>query len=36
MLYILACVEGDVTLGVTCNTLRHMFGENIPSVSILR
>ena len=36
MLYILACVEGEVTLGVTCNTLRDMFGEHLPSVSILR
>ncbi|HZY45747.1 MAG TPA: methylmalonyl-CoA mutase family protein, partial [Anaerolineae bacterium] len=31
---ILACVEGDVTLGEICNTLRGVFGEYQPSVGI--
>ena len=31
---ILACVEGEVTLGEICNTLRGVFGEYQPSVGI--
>jgi methylmalonyl-CoA mutase N-terminal domain/subunit len=31
---ILACVEGDVTLGEICNTLRGVFGEYQPAVGI--
>jgi len=34
MPYILACVEGEVTLGEICNTLRSVFGEYQPSVGI--
>jgi methylmalonyl-CoA mutase N-terminal domain/subunit len=31
---IIACVEGEVTLGEICNTLRGVFGEYRPNVSI--
>ena len=31
---IIACVEGDVTLGEVCHTLRGVFGEYQPNVSI--
>jgi methylmalonyl-CoA mutase N-terminal domain/subunit len=31
---IIACVDGDVTLGEVCNTLRDVFGEYRPTVSI--
>jgi methylmalonyl-CoA mutase N-terminal domain/subunit len=31
---IIACVEGEVTLGEICHTLRGVFGEYRPSVSI--
>jgi methylmalonyl-CoA mutase N-terminal domain/subunit len=31
---IIACVEGDVTLGEICHTLRGVFGEYRPNVSI--
>ena len=31
---IVACVEGDVTLGEICNTLRGVFGEYQPNVGI--
>ena len=31
---IVACVEGEVTLGEVCNTLRDVFGEYQPSVGI--
>jgi methylmalonyl-CoA mutase N-terminal domain/subunit len=34
MPYILACVEGEVTLGEICGTLRDVFGEYQPAVGI--
>ncbi len=34
MPYIIACVEGEVTLGEICHTLRGVFGEYQPAVGI--
>jgi methylmalonyl-CoA mutase N-terminal domain/subunit len=34
MPYLVNCVEGEVTLGEICNTLRSVFGEYQPSVGI--
>jgi len=34
MPYIVACVDGEVTLGEICNTLRGVFGEYQPNVGI--